>query len=69
MEIPNENEQWLLVGNCSKCRRFSYCRKPCTIRQRETKAEMKHAVVNVMNQMTGGIMKEQLTRAVDCTII
>ena len=58
MEKPNDNEQWLLDGICSKCRRFNYCKKPCTLCKREAKAEMKHAVANVMNQITGGIMKD-----------
>lgn len=26
---PHENEQWKTGGDCNKCRRQSYCNKPC----------------------------------------
>lgn len=28
--LINENEQWKLNGDCSKCRRENYCSKPCS---------------------------------------
>ena len=34
MEKPKKSEQWLLVGDCRKCRRKNYCKKPCTRRKR-----------------------------------
>ena len=32
--IP-ETEQWMLNGDCTKCRRDAYCSKPCTMRKRK----------------------------------
>ena len=29
MNKPNENEQWLLDGDCNICRRNNYCKKDC----------------------------------------
>lgn len=62
--MPNENEQWLLNGDCSKCRREKYCSKPCTRCKRETKAMMKALVAKTMNEMTGGVMKEVIDKTV-----
>jgi hypothetical protein len=30
IEKIEENEQWRLAGDCTKCRRSGYCSKPCT---------------------------------------
>ena len=27
--MPHENEQWKTDGDCNKCRRQEYCKKPC----------------------------------------
>lgn len=35
-DIP-ETDQWMLNGDCTKCRRDKYCSKPCTIRKRNLK--------------------------------
>lgn len=52
--MPNENEQWLLNGDCSKCRREKYCHKPCTRHKRETKAMIHSLVSSKLNEITGG---------------
>lgn len=36
-ERIEDDERWLTDGDCSKCRRFTYCNKPCT-RQKQRKA-------------------------------
>ena len=41
--IP-ETDQWLLNGECNKCRRQSYCRKYCTALKREYKRGVQRAV-------------------------
>ena len=35
-QIP-ETEQWQLYGNCDKCRRESYCHRPCGAKKRAGK--------------------------------
>ena len=52
--MPNENEQWLLSGNCSKCRREKYCSKPCTRCKRTTKAMVQGMISSELNKITGG---------------
>lgn len=52
--MANENEQWLLNGECNKCRRQSYCSKPCTRNKRRTEAMMHSLVSSTLNEMTGG---------------
>ena len=56
--MPNENEQWLLNGDCSKCRRKSYCSKPCTRCTRALETEVKTLVASKLNEMTGGAYGE-----------
>lgn len=56
--MTNENEQWLLNGDCSKCRRKNYCSKPCTRNKRGTEAMMKALVASKLNEMTGGAFGE-----------
>lgn len=34
-----KNEQWNLEGDCSRCRRQSYCKKPCKRGMRTQKAK------------------------------
>lgn len=56
--MANENEQWLLNGECNKCRRQSYCSNPCTNNKRGTKAMMSALVKSKLNEMTGGAYGE-----------
>lgn len=37
-KIPNPNEQWLLDGICSECRKQSYCKKDCKRHIRRTQS-------------------------------
>lgn len=45
--IP-ETDQWLLLGNCDKCRRRNYCNKPCTKGKRRREAEIRSVVAEAM---------------------
>lgn len=45
MKEPENNEQWLLDGDCSQCRRKSYCSKPCKIAERETDISIRNAIM------------------------
>lgn len=60
--MTNENEQWLLDGDCSKCRREKYCSKPCTKAKRKRDVLVQTLVASKLNEMTGGayerIMKD-----------
>lgn len=58
MEKINETEQWLLNGECSKCRRQNYCSKPCTKYTRGMETEMRSLVSDMLNNMTGGAYGE-----------
>lgn len=64
METIQENEQWKLSGDCTKCRRNNYCSKPCTRYNRRARAEMKRLVADTMNEMTGGAMREIINKTV-----
>lgn len=44
-----DNERWLIDGDCSKCRRNSYCSKACTIRKRNGEK----AIRNIIRSGTG----------------
>lgn len=59
-----DNEQWKHGGDCAKCRRESYCSKPCTLRKRIGHARMKAAVADVLNRATGGVMKDAIEKTV-----
>lgn len=48
MSMINENEQWLLDGDCNKCRREKYCNKVCTARKRYATSRMASAVMSAM---------------------
>ena len=56
--MVNENEQWLLNGECNKCRRQNYCSKPCTRNKRETEMFVKSLISSKLNEMTGGAFEE-----------
>lgn len=58
MEHIDETEQWLLNGDCSKCRRKNYCSKECTRYKRRTEAELHSLMANKLNEMTGGVYGE-----------
>ena len=45
--IP-ETDQWLLLGNCDKCRRRNYCNKPCTKGKRRRETEIRSMVAEAM---------------------
>lgn len=61
MEKIDETEQWLLSGDCSKCRRNKHCSKPCTKCKRKTQAEVYSFIANKMNEMTGGVYGEVMS--------
>ena len=54
MEATDRSEQWLLNGDCLKCRREKYCSKPCTRAKRVTKAIIQGMVAQQMDVRTGG---------------
>lgn len=58
--MTNENEQWELNGDCSKCRRKNYCSKPCTRHKRKTTAMVQGMIFSELNEMSGGAFKEIL---------
>mgnify|MGYP007053682607 CR=1 FL=1 len=54
MSNIESNEQWLLDGDCSKCRRVKYCKKPCTKVKRIAQYEMRSMIRSAINKVTGG---------------
>ena len=54
----NETEQWLLNGECNKCRRKNYCSKGCTRNKRETESMVKSLITSKLDEMTGGAYGE-----------
>ena len=42
----NNDEQWLLQGKCSECRRKNYCKTQCTKNKRYSEASIKQAILN-----------------------
>ena len=62
MIATHESEQWYLDGICSKCRRQSYCSKPCKKNETRVKSEVAAFIAErtgmgaVFNMM--GSMKE-----------
>lgn len=55
MEKILETEQWLLNGECKKCRRKSYCKTVCTKSKRRRNAHMHALVEDAFNEATGGL--------------
>lgn len=45
---PEKNEQWLLDGKCSICRRKNYCNTQCTKSKHRQNALIHGAVFNAM---------------------
>lgn len=62
MNKPNENEQWLLYGDCSICRRKNYCKKDCKKRVMKREAWIRNTVETVMNKATGGMYGVMLNK-------
>lgn len=59
MHIEN-NEQWLKGGDCSKCRKASYCSKPCKENTRYTNRKISEAINNtevgkLINKLNGAL--------------
>lgn len=42
------SEQWKLVGDCSICRRKSYCSKPCKVAKVADRVQLQTAVASAM---------------------
>lgn len=49
MKEPEDNEQWLLDGDCNQCRRKNYCSKPCKI----VKHESDMRIINAIKKAVG----------------
>ena len=50
-----ETEQWLLEGNCNKCRRDKYCSKPCKKSKIRRQRAISGFITNKMNEKTNGL--------------
>ena len=44
-------EQWKLGGNCDNCRRQFYCKKQCTAKKEQDKAQLKACYDAIYNAM------------------
>lgn len=64
MERIEDNKQWKLQGDCTKCRRLSYCSKPCTHCDRRKRAEFKSLMAGAMNQLTNGVMSDAINKTI-----
>ena len=42
-DIP-ETDQWLLNGDCTKCRRDKFCSKPCTVVKKNFKLNLEKKI-------------------------
>lgn len=60
MNKPDKNEQWLLNGDCSICRRKNYCKKECTKYSRNRAAFIKSAIRSAVDEATGGTFSKIL---------
>lgn len=49
MNIP-ETDQWLLDGDCDKCRREKYCDKECTKAKRATAKVFQNLIDSAMQK-------------------
>ena len=45
-----ETEQWLLEGNCDKCRKDAYCDKECTAYKKAMRKAAKEAMDNALKK-------------------
>ena len=60
--VNNKSNQWELEGKCSQCRREKYCSKPCTRHSRRVKSTMYGLMAGKLNEMTGGVYGEIMSR-------
>ena len=44
--MTEDNERWLTDGNCGYCRRFDYCKKPCTAQKRRKEIILRKMMEN-----------------------
>ena len=49
-----KDERWLSDGNCKKCRRKKYCKKPCTANKRRKESKLNSAVMSLMAKIMMG---------------
>ena len=49
-----ESEQWLLDGDCNKCRKQKYCTVYCKKGKQRRDAILRGAVVSALDRATGG---------------
>lgn len=55
-----ERDRWLIDGDCSQCRRASYCSKVCTMRRRNAQ----RILIQGMRRMTGAdVIESKLKEA------
>lgn len=54
--MPEVNEQWLSGGDCSLCRRSSFCRKPCKPAQRRNASMMASIYAQAIAKRLGNVM-------------
>lgn len=52
--MAESNEQWLLNGNCNKCRRQKYCSKGCKRNKISTQRAINRFITDKMDERTGG---------------
>ena len=45
------DERWKTDGNCEKCRRKSYCKKPCTANKRRGNRLLRDAIRDVLQDL------------------
>lgn len=57
MEIK-ETEQWLLNGNCSKCRKKNYCSKECKRNDLRKKRIIANTITKTMDERTNGLYSQ-----------
>ena len=58
MEKIPETDQWLLNGECSKCRRQPYCKTTCTRAARRRESEMYAFMSEKLDEVTGGAFSQ-----------
>lgn len=64
MKQINENDQWLLNGECNKCRRQNYCSKRCNCNKRKTEMVVNSFISSKLNEMTNGVYGEIMKHSI-----
>lgn len=59
--MANANEQWLLGGDCTKCRRQKYCQKDCKVHGQQVRRDI-HSYI--MSKTKFGVIQELLDDAI-----